>query len=1532
MQSNELNMIFVGGSPRSGTTLVQNILDSHSAICGGPEFDFLPSVMGLRDALQSGVKSGRINEYLSEVELDSKVSAFVESLFHDYAVRNGCKIISEKTPFNVFVIRQLLEVFPVSKALLTVRDPRAIISSMLKVGKRAKEKGESYPPFTATLEGAIGYVKEVYSHIESVCNHPRIQLVSYEDLIAKPGESIEYLCDFLGIDFEKSMLRPGEQHHAGEQTLDGVWYDRDSYYRNIDDSSLHRWKSDLSVSQVSQINKAFATNRFLNEQGYSFESSVKLASACQDSTLPRVSVVITSYNHDAFIDEAIRSIVEQTYRNWNLIVVDDGSRDNSAEKILAWQEKYPDRITSVIKEKNGGVTAALNTALELADGEYVAFLASDDVANPERFGLQVHALEADDGLGAVCSRISPIDESGNELEGALPVFDIEIKNLRLQLLDGNFLNAPTFMVRKSVLDEVGPFREYRYVQDFDYWLRILDKYDICRLDERLVQYRCHQGNVSVGDGSDEATNYAAHYETVVAILEAVQRWPIEKIFQLEKDGQSPASGTLLSRAYERLARICLGVDQRYFNGPHLGTAAAYRLALSSIAAEPVQSQGYALLNDVYRLLGDVPRSKGKGFVSLKEWYSQDKNRAASENFDPDAGYEQWREKHYIRETDVEIMVDRLINKWMCQPSVDFLICANEGELDLLQQTLNSLSLQAYSEWRVTVLSPQSCPFEDFSKKEKLRWICLDEPLEHHLHGVISKLDGDWVSILEPGCTFDSVTLLKLADYINLKPGVMLFYSDEDVSLADGRYGEVRFKPDFDLELLRSTPYLGSLCLVRREIIESLGGVDERKGMANYDLALRVYDVYGADAFFHIPDVLVHRDGSQSERELTEEDETNFLTVLAEHLVRNDIQAEVSTGYRPGTSRIEYLMPFQPATTVIVSSCNDADVLYDCLESLVQATDYQNYEIIYPASSALNDSFATQLSSRAKHGSVPIKAIALRESPSRAEELQMLAAHAQGECLILVQPEIRFAQGQWMQRLVARAMRADVGAVSPRLLNTESNVVYAGGVLGYKGVVGEPYEGRYFESDGYLQVNLMDHGVSSVSKECFAVRAAVFAAANGFVSESLPEKHYAVEFSLRLLVSGLRNLYTPYVNLVKIASVVGQSETEIPSFADVNAEDEYMLSNWLQLLANDPAYNPNLSLRQKHVQVDTYLVPRWESAIHDRPRIVGVPLTDTAVGEIRVISPLNAIDNTGVMTCMSLPPLEGSTDAVGNIPSAIELARLNPDTVLMQSTVAPQQLQAMEHYRRFNKSFMVFDLEDLKTALPEKNTRLKYMPKDIEGRLKYGLSLCDRLLVTTEPLAEAHKHDIDDIRVVPNYLSKTRWQQVKSLRGTGHKPRVGWAGAQQHHGDLEYIIDVVKATSHEVDWIFMGMCLDELKPHVKEVHEFVPYQYYPEKLAALNLDLAIAPLENHPFNEAKSNLRLLEYGILGWPVVCTDIYPYQNAPVKRVNNDVASWVSAIRERIHDLDAAAAEGDALKAWVMQNYMLEDHLDTYLQALLP
>jgi hypothetical protein len=112
---------------------------------------------------------------------------------------------------------------------------------------------------------------------------------------------------------------------------------------------------------------------------------------------------------------------------------------------------------------------------------------------------------------------------------------------------------------------------------------------------------------------------------------------------------------------------------------------------------------------------------------------------------------------------------------------------------------------------------------------------------------------------------------------------------------------------------------------------------------------------------------------------------------------------------------------------------------------------------------------------------------------------------------------------------------------------------------------------------------------------------------------------------------------------------------------------------------------------------------------------------------------------------------------------------------------------------------------------------------------------------------------------------------------------------------------------------------------------VPFRQYPAKLAGLDLDIALAPLEINLFNEAKSNLRLLDYGYLGWPVICTDILPYRtdNPPVTRVANTTAAWCGAIRSLVADPAAADDQGKQLQSWVRSNFLLEDRIGEWLSA---
>ncbi len=264
-------LIFVGGSPRSGTTLAQNIMDSHPEICGGPEFDRVPEIVGLRNRLRASVDSGRISVFCSKEDVDRETGLFIGRLLSPYAEERGCKVISEKTPWNVLVFRDLLEIFPEAKFIFCVRDPRAVAASMLQVGARAEAKKQNPPPFTRSLSAAIRTIKATNSAgFSAVSQSDRVLPVVYERLVTDPERETKRICSFLRMPWSEEMLRPGKRAHDGEKLLDedNVWYDSKTYSGNLEPGRADKWKSQLSLSDQATIAMSFKNDENLKDLGY----------------------------------------------------------------------------------------------------------------------------------------------------------------------------------------------------------------------------------------------------------------------------------------------------------------------------------------------------------------------------------------------------------------------------------------------------------------------------------------------------------------------------------------------------------------------------------------------------------------------------------------------------------------------------------------------------------------------------------------------------------------------------------------------------------------------------------------------------------------------------------------------------------------------------------------------------------------------------------------------------------------------------------------------------------------------------------------------------------------------------------------------------------------------------------------------------------------------------------------------------------------------------------------------------------------
>ena len=224
---------------------------------------------------------------------------------------------------------------------------------------------------------------------------------------------------------------------------------------------------------------------------------------------PLVSVLIGAYNHDAFLSEALDSALSQTYPNLEVIVVDDGSTDNTQDVL----RKYEDRI-AYSYQQNSGLASALNRASKMASGAFLARLDADDVWLPDKVGRQLRLLQSAPDLDLVFSPFTAIDEAGNSLGFIYPAkIPDQLELIRVPdvdngyviegplfetLLSASFIPHPSVIMRREAFDAVGGYdASLRQAQDADLWRRMaLQDAHFCFLDEILLEVRMHGSNVS----------------------------------------------------------------------------------------------------------------------------------------------------------------------------------------------------------------------------------------------------------------------------------------------------------------------------------------------------------------------------------------------------------------------------------------------------------------------------------------------------------------------------------------------------------------------------------------------------------------------------------------------------------------------------------------------------------------------------------------------------------------------------------------------------------------------------------------------------------------------------------------------------------------------------------------------------------------------------------------------------------------------------------------------------------------------------
>ncbi len=206
---------------------------------------------------------------------------------------------------------------------------------------------------------------------------------------------------------------------------------------------------------------------------------------------PKVSVLMPAYNSEKYIGEAIESILNQTFTDFEFIIINDGSTDNTA-KIVRKYAKKDKRIKFVDNKKNKGVTKTRNELLKLAKGEYIACMDSDDISLPTRFEKQIKYMNEHPECGVLGTWYEVFDKQNY-------ISRFASKITILKLLHGCAVCNPSAMIRKSVIDRnnLEYNNNFNWCEDYEFWSRMIFFTEIHTLQSVLLKYRWHNTNISV---------------------------------------------------------------------------------------------------------------------------------------------------------------------------------------------------------------------------------------------------------------------------------------------------------------------------------------------------------------------------------------------------------------------------------------------------------------------------------------------------------------------------------------------------------------------------------------------------------------------------------------------------------------------------------------------------------------------------------------------------------------------------------------------------------------------------------------------------------------------------------------------------------------------------------------------------------------------------------------------------------------------------------------------------------------------------
>lgn len=555
------------------------------------------------------------------------------------------------------------------------------------------------------------------------------------------------------------------------------------------------------------------------------------------------------------------------------------------------------------------------------------------------------------------------------------------------------------------------------------------------------------------------------------------------------------------------------------------------------------------------------------------------------------GYSEWVKSYDTLSDDDRRRINLHIHALPYRPLISILMPVFNPPPDFLNKAIASVRRQLYPNWEL-------CIADDASTRTQVRVLLEQATIDDNrirvifrqTNGHISEASntaltmahGEFIALLDHDDELTEHALYHVIVALNANRAVDLLYSDEDKIDVTGYRFSHYFKPDWNPDLFLSQNLICHLGVYRREIANRIGGFKEGyEGSQDWDFALRFVDLIQADRVLHIPHVLYHWRSISGSTAITVDAKQYAISAaraaLQDYWSRRGIQAKVNSVAGHFTTHLQ-LPSSTPLVSIIICTRNRVDLLSQCIEGIERQTDYKNFEVIIVDNGSDDVATLDYLATMHKVGAASVITHAAPFNFAALNNLAVREAH--GEVICLMNNDVVPIHSSWLSEMVAHSLRPEIGAVGAKLYYPNNTIQHAGVLL--NGVAaGHLHLGHPRKSAGYCNRARLAQNVSAVTAACLVIRKSIWNAVGG-LDTRFAVAFNDVDFCLRVGQLGYRNLFLPQAELYHYESASRGKEDTPEKQVRFLAEVDLLQERWGSLLANDPAWNPNLALNGEHI--------------------------------------------------------------------------------------------------------------------------------------------------------------------------------------------------------------------------------------------------------------------------------------------------------------------------------------------------------------